>query len=307
MQRYLRNLLYTFRVVAYHPLTRQQPMMALLRWLRWQIGSRLVPGPVAIPFVNKTRLLVSPSMHGATLNIYVGLSEFSEMGFLLHFLRPTDLFVDAGANVGMYTILASGVVGCGTVAFEPGPIAFDRLQANVALNCLSGLVDCHAQALSNERRSIKFTWQLDTLNHVVSDNADNVHQHELAQIETTTLDAVLVDRQPTLMKIDVEGYEAFVLAGSTHTLSDPSLQALIVEINENCKRYGIAPRTTFDTIERYGFRPCQYDPLKRELIELTPGTRQESGEDNTIWVRDRQSAEKRLKDAPPFRVLGMEV
>jgi hypothetical protein len=53
-------------------------------------------------------------MTGATGNLYVGLHEFEEMAFLLHFLRPGDLFADVGANVGSYTILAAVAVERGT-------------------------------------------------------------------------------------------------------------------------------------------------------------------------------------------------
>ncbi len=74
-----------------------------MRYLKWQIGSRLLPGAVHVPFVNDTVLVVTPGMTGATLNIYTGLHEFEDCGFLLHLLRCSDLFVDIGANVGVYT------------------------------------------------------------------------------------------------------------------------------------------------------------------------------------------------------------
>src|SRR5262245_48181443 len=96
--------------VLRHPLSRGRKFANLKRLFAWQIGSRLVPGPVAINFVNATKLLVRPGMTGATGNIYVGLHEFPEMSFVLHFLRPSDLFVDIGANIGSYTVLAAGAV-----------------------------------------------------------------------------------------------------------------------------------------------------------------------------------------------------
>jgi hypothetical protein len=56
-----------------------------------------------------------------TGNLYAGLHEFSEMGFLLHLLRQNDLFVDVGANLGSYTVLASAVCQARNIAFEPVP------------------------------------------------------------------------------------------------------------------------------------------------------------------------------------------
>ena len=52
-------------------------------------------------------------------NIYRGLFEYEDMLFLLHALRPENIFVDVGANVGAYTILSSKVVNAKSVAFEP--------------------------------------------------------------------------------------------------------------------------------------------------------------------------------------------
>jgi len=48
--------------------------------------------------VNGSKFLVKTGETGLTGNIYTGLHEFPDMGFLLHFLRAEDLFVDIGAN-----------------------------------------------------------------------------------------------------------------------------------------------------------------------------------------------------------------
>ena len=80
-------------------------------------------------------------MTGVTGNIYAGLHEFADMAFVLHFLRAGDLFADVGANVGSYTILASGVVGCRTVAFEPDPVTAAALERNINLNKIAERVE----------------------------------------------------------------------------------------------------------------------------------------------------------------------
>jgi hypothetical protein len=56
---------------------------------------------------------------GATGNWYCGLDAFEDMAFLLHFMREEDLFVDVGANIGSYTILAGNEVGAETIEIEP--------------------------------------------------------------------------------------------------------------------------------------------------------------------------------------------
>ena len=73
-------------------------------------------------------------MTGATGNIYAGLHEFNDMAFCLHLLRSGDLFVDVGANIGSYTVLASKVAGANSITLEPVPQTFERLKRNVNIN-----------------------------------------------------------------------------------------------------------------------------------------------------------------------------
>jgi len=75
--------------------------MAVLEYGFIQAAARLVPGDICVEFPNHTRLLVSPRMKGAAHYIAPRLCEFEEMAFVMHFLRPGELFVDVGANVGV--------------------------------------------------------------------------------------------------------------------------------------------------------------------------------------------------------------
>src|SRR5262249_13208614 len=83
--------------------------------------------------------------------IYAGLHEFADMAFALHFLRAGDLFADGGANIGSYTVLASGVVGCRTVAFEPDPATAAALERNVSLNKIAERVELRISAVGEQR------------------------------------------------------------------------------------------------------------------------------------------------------------
>src|SRR5207247_1315444 len=122
---------------------------------------------VCVPFANDTSLLVPPQMKGSVHFIWPGLYDFEEMSFILHFLRPEDLFIDAGANIGVFTILASGAIGARTIAFEPAPFAYQYLSKNILLNNLSTLVSARNVALGNGEGKIRFTTGLGTENHIV--------------------------------------------------------------------------------------------------------------------------------------------
>ena len=109
--------LQTIKFIINHPLNRGHKLTSILRYVKWQIGSRLVPGAVVFEWINGSKFIVRNGATGLTGNIYTGLHEFSDMGFLLHVLRPADLFVDIGANVGSYTILACSAIGARGIAF----------------------------------------------------------------------------------------------------------------------------------------------------------------------------------------------
>ncbi len=271
----LRGLWTTFRWIWTHPLTARDRRGAFARWARWQVGSRLLPGGAVVPFVGETVLLIAPGMTGATGNVYVGLHEFPDMAFLLHHLRAEDCFVDVGANVGTYTILAAGVCHAEAIAVEPLPATLARLRANVRLNGLEGHVDVRNCGLAAKPGVLRFTRALDTVDHVV---AKDERDAEAVEVPVTTLDELLGDRRPALIKVDVEGFETEVFAGGLLTLARPTLQALIVELNGSGARYGFDEAALQRQLESFGFLPCTYDPFARRLMPIEG----KSGECNTI-------------------------
>jgi hypothetical protein len=105
------SYLNTLTFIINHPLNRIRRLQAIREYVSWQIGSFLVSTDVVFEWINGSKFLVHKGETGLTGNIYTGLHEFSDMGFLRHVLRPTDLFIDVGANVGSYTILACGAIG----------------------------------------------------------------------------------------------------------------------------------------------------------------------------------------------------
>ncbi|MCB0577555.1 MAG: FkbM family methyltransferase [Saprospiraceae bacterium] len=288
-------LIQTIRFLFSHPLARRSRWAALRRFVTWQIASRVLPHPVIHPFVGTTRLIVEKGMTGATGNIYTGLHEFEDMAFLLHFLRPEDLFADIGANIGSYTVLAGGVANCRVFSAEPVPATFNHLQDNVLINHLSEKVQLCNAGIGAETGRLSFTRSLDTTNHVaVAGEKDTI------EVPVTLLDEA-IGETPRLIKIDVEGFEMAVLQGAKRILSDTHLKALIVEINQSCIRYGHTPEEVHGLLVGYGFTSYQYEPFGRALTP-TDGP----GEQNTIYLRDPGFATQRVRNAEKVQVLGQQ-
>jgi FkbM family methyltransferase len=278
-----------------HPLNRHRPGGAVARWLRWQLGSRLLPGPVVVPFVNDVRLVVAPGMTGATGNVYCGLHEFEDMALVFHALRAEDLLVDIGANVGAYTLLGAAA-GARCLALEPIPSTFGWLMRNVAINGLGDRVRALNLGLGRGEDRLRFTGGRDTVNHVL---AEGESADDAVEVPVRALDAVLEGQRPTLLKIDVEGFESEVLAGAERALTDPALLAVIMELNGSGARYGFDEAALHRDMLARGFETFRYRPFERALEPLR-GAR--SGSGNTLYVRDSGRLAERVRSAPRFAI-----
>jgi FkbM family methyltransferase len=238
-------------------------------------------------------------MTGATGNIYCGLQEFEDMGLVLHALRPGDLFVDVGTNVGSYTVLAAGVCGASVIAFEPIPSTFGHLLDNIRLNNLESLVIAKNMGLGASPGDLRFSDTLDAANHVIAVEENKATTGVLVSVDT--LDAVLQGLSPSIIKIDVEGYEIGVIKGAPNTLRSDGLLAVLVELNGSGNRYGFDETILHTEMVDRGFTPCSYDPFGRVLTPLK-SKNLETG--NTLYVRDIPSLTVRLKSAPQRAIHG---
>ena len=293
-----RKVYSTLQSVANHPLNRHFRWKAMRDFCVAQVAARLVPGDACVAFPNQTRLLISPRMKGAAHFISPGLCEFEEMCFVTHFLRPGDLFADVGANVGAYTVLASGVAGARTVSFEPSPSTFGYLALNVRLNDLGEKVTALNVALGSKEGTLRLTENLGTENYVCREGTGS----DGVEVKGTTLDKVFADSTPALIKIDVEGFEMEVLAGADRLLVQPALQAMIVERSAVASRYGYDEDELHRRIQASAFIPCAYSAMRRQLSKI----RAES-KGNIIYVRNFEFVQDKLRAAPSFRIAGQEI
>jgi FkbM family methyltransferase len=280
------SMLQTLAFLARHPLTRSNPVAAFARFAAWQIGSRVVKDHVH-NWVDDAKLVVRRGMTGATGNIYCGLHEFADMAFALHFLRYKDVFLDIGANIGSFTVLASKVCGADTIAFEPDPETAGSFRRNLSVNGIDDHVTFYESALGPEAGTAAFTVGQDTVNHVAEVANDLTRTVKVMQ-----LDGVERAGDAILMKLDVEGYEAKVLEGAVRTLASPNLLAIETEAQE---------ANVTGPIEAAGFVRRWYNPFVRDFA-IAPIT--DLPTSNALFIRDEAFVLSRLKAAPRRTVLG---
>ena len=286
------QLLEILKSIASHPLNKQSKTKSIARFATWQLYSRFFRKEIIYQFTDKSKLIVKKGMAAATGNYYCGLLEFEEMGFLLHFLRKDDLFIDVGANIGSFTVLASAHNQARSMSFEPVPATFKYLQRNIAINNIEN-VSLYNVAVGSKKSKVYFTDNQDTTNHVTEAN-----EKSALEVDVVVLDEVLKNiASPALLKIDVEGYETEVIRGAAETLANINLKAIIIELGGAGKRYGYEENDIHITLLANGFKSHHYNPLTRELT-VDDGQHLHS----SLYIRDYAFVNQRLRSAPPVRI-----
>jgi FkbM family methyltransferase len=281
------ELTHVARFLSKHPLTCDHKVIAFLRFAQWQFKARL-NDEVVVPWIEGTQLAVRRGMKGVTGNIYAGLQDFPDMAFLLHFLRAGDIFCDIGANVGSYTVLASGVCGARTLAFEPDPEAAAALRRNVELNELVDFVTAHEIGLGAYEGEASFTVGLDTENRVTKDGYGQIRK-----IQVSTLDRIINHEAPILLKIDVEGFNCEVVEGARRVLASKDLKAVIIEW----------PSQVFDILAELNFDMVAYNAFERKVEECSD----KYSQSNYLFIRDHDFVKDRVVHAKDFHVFGQRV
>ncbi len=281
-----------------HPLNQKQKIQALKRAIRWQVGSRLLATEVIYPWINQAKFIVKRGETGLTGNIYTGLHEFADMAYLLHVLQPNDLFIDVGANAGSYSMLAGAVAQSQVISFEPIPNSYSRLVNNIKINHIESMVKCFNQGVADKIGQLNFTQNQDTKNHAVLDETNST---DTITVEVSTLDSLIKNHSPNLIKIDVEGYETPVLQGAKQILQQPKLHSIILELNGSGNHYGFDEAKILQMLLDYGFQTYTYDPFTRNLKNLH-GKNLHDG--NTLFIRNKTQVCQYLAQAPKISIFN---
>ncbi len=204
--------------------------------------------------------------------IYCDSYELIERKFLKSFLRPADIFVDIGANIGLFSLIAANCVGpSGKIyAFEPTPKIYRRLLENVDLNGFNN-IDCFQLALSDRKEMAPFNLSQDghdAWNSFAPPIAGDSFYKEMVHCETWDNFASqhALFGKVTMIKLDVEGWETHLLSGACHFLSRNDAPLLQVEFTDEAARSaGSSAKALYRTLEALGYRMYTFDPKKRKL------------------------------------------
>jgi FkbM family methyltransferase len=239
-------------------------------WLRTEWGGKLI--------VDTTDLLMSPWL------LLDGVWEPDVTEWFRATLKPGMTFVDVGANVGYFSVMAAFLVGREgrVIAFEAMPATYELLAKNVIVNWMTSFTTAENLALYSDSRRLKFyvrkyyhgNSSLAVVSHEEGRLYDDIEEIE---VEAMSLDEYLCRNpaEPDVIKVDVEGAELQVFRGARKTLADnPDVIVMCEWSQDQIRTAGDDPAELAEELRAQGFRAYRIDtgmqPISYEELLAVP-------------------------------------
>jgi len=182
--------------------------------------------------------------------VWMRLLDALELDVLKKLLRPGESFIDVGANIGVWSLVAGSAVGRDgkVLALEPSPETYPKLLHNLALN--QGMTRWLPSQIAADVQS-------GTVGFEVSDFSDCSCVTKTAknaiQVSSRTIDDLTCGERIAGMKIDVEGHEQAVVSGAKATIKEFH-PWLCVEFNNRINQVdSLADWTVDRTLREMGY------------------------------------------------------
>jgi FkbM family methyltransferase len=231
------------------------------------------PVSITTPWGDTLTVLEEDASHYGEV-LETGVSWAYETRYLAPYVQPGEVVVDVGANYGYTTCYFASVCGPSghVLALEPEPETRALLEHNVRRNGYQN-VEIVSAAAGATNGSISL-WRSKTnfANHAL--NAGLVpNVRDSVQVDVVTVDdlcaARLGDRMPTVLKIDVEGWEWEVLDGAREVLDRARPTIWLEYWPDGIRANGHDPGEVLDLFDAYGYSVSAHDLVIESPVALT--------------------------------------
>jgi FkbM family methyltransferase len=271
-----------------HPGFRRHPATVLGRIATWTLLCALRIAPRArFRRWGFTLQLPSKWLGGGATWPYLYREDYvPELALMERFLAPGMVFIDGGANCGVYTFLAARLVGPSgrVLAFEPGAACFAALEKSSTLNRFQQVV-LRKQALADQNGIARF------YHHGGQDNMFGLGQAAedgvpYDEVETITIEKALEELQLNhldFLKLDIEGAQEMVLR-SSKALLQRCRPVLLIELDLDSSRLmNLDPDDTLRVLVELGYtlhtideqgeiHPLQFPRQSRRVLAILQNT-----------------------------------
>lgn len=192
-----------------------------------------------------------------------GNMEYKILNKILKILVSGEIVFDVGASMGLYTIFLAKKVGKSgrVISIEPDKERFKILCKNIQANSLKNTIPFQL-ALGDIEKEAVLTSRLSGADLTVEPISAYVSLEDQI-INVISGDSLIREKGlplPNAIKIDVEGYEYFVIKGLKKTLKEPSCRLVCCEIHHNQLPPGVTMSTIIDLLNDFGFLKIETYP-----------------------------------------------
>ncbi len=223
----------------------------LALWINKKIKVVLLGYPAEF-YVNSLGELVF--IEGTLIDIRQG--EIDVLKKIFEVLGRGDVAYDIGASIGSHTIFMAqrvGKEGC-VIAFEPGTNNYKKLMANINLNSLRNVTPINVAVGRHSGKESIYGYSEDSFGQfsIIRHKDDRY----IEEVEMVAGDIFVKDRHlplPNIVKIDVEGYEYYVIQGLKKTLMQEKCRFVFCEIHPGMFPQAVTSEDVISLLRSYGF------------------------------------------------------
>lgn len=201
-------------------------------------------------------MLLNPTEHIQQQLFWYGEYE-KELGIILKkILRPDNVFLDVGANIGYFSLLVANYSPTiKVISFEPVSELFQKLNENISINSIKNITTVNTAVGDTNEEIEMFISANDNLGMSSFQQPEN-YSGKKEKVKVVTIDDWFITSGLTkidLVKLDIEGSELAALKGMRMMLQNQK-PALIIEINpETLSMFGLKPVDICDYLNRLNF------------------------------------------------------
>ncbi|MBU0662571.1 FkbM family methyltransferase [Candidatus Micrarchaeota archaeon] len=248
-----------------------------LAWLSEKTYKTLAPEKLTLIVHHGVKIFVNPREEGLGASLFgIGTFEEYETALFESLLKPGMTVADIGANLGYYSLLASGRVGRkGRVySFEPEPKNRGILLKNIKENNFTNIIPIN-MALSNRKGKLKLYTDKSNEGRNSLSETNVIDKKGFVNVQATTLDSYFLENAGSLkvdfIKIDVEGAEGLVFEGAEKILKKNNLKILMEFCPYFLGNLGTDPLQMLEKMRGFGFKLKYIDAENKKLTLMPAG------------------------------------
>ena len=202
-------------------------------------------------------MFLNPTEHIQQQLFWYGYYEKELRDLLKQIVKPNDVFIDIGANIGYFSLLiAHHFPSAKVISFEPVADPFKKMNENISLNNIENIITVNAAAGEVNEEKELFVSAPDNLGMSSFQQPENYSGYKEI-VKVVSIDEWFKRSglsKIDIVKLDIEGSELAALRGMKEVLQN-CRPLLIVEINpETLSMFNLKPFYIYDYLEQHGFK-----------------------------------------------------